>query len=403
MATPMTASQVKAQLRKWGVPFKEYKDWEDHNRNHKGKWGPVNGFMVHHTGSDSTDQRSLLYYGTAELPGPLCHFGLAQDGTVWLIGWGRANHAGSGDPDVLDAVVAESYGKYPPADNQSTVDGNARFYGVEIWYSGSHSMTAAQYQSLMKLAAAVCDFHGWSEKSVIGHGEWGSPGKWDPGYAPGKMMDMADVRADIAATLKGKQVTVPDTPDKGADKPSASTPARYRVTIGGKVYGYGAYGDHVTKVGQALVKKGFGSYYKVGPGPRWTDADTRAYAAYQRSLGYSGKDADGVPGPATLKKLLGSTSVPTVSLKRLVSAAKSNPPAKGTPVTYAGVRTVEDALVREGLLSAARADGHFGSDTVKAYAAWQRRLGYRGQDADGIPGSASLKKLADRYGFRVTA
>ncbi|MFF4610323.1 N-acetylmuramoyl-L-alanine amidase [Streptomyces albidoflavus] len=221
MATPMTTTKLLAQLKKWGVPFKEYKSWRTHNRNHKGAWGPVHGFMVHHTGSDNADQRAMLYNGLANLPGPLCHFGLAQDGTVHLIGWGRANHAGSGDPDVLSAVIAESYGKTPPADRRATVDGNSRFYGVEIWYSGSHKMTDAQYATLRKLSAAICDAHGWSAKSVIGHGEW-QPGKWDPGHKPGQMMDMAAVRADIASTLSGKAATPPATPKPPA-KPDPAT------------------------------------------------------------------------------------------------------------------------------------------------------------------------------------
>lgn len=226
MATPMTASQIKSQLKKWGVKYSEYKSWSTHNRNHVGNWGPVNGFMVHHTGSDGKDQRELLYSGISGLPGPLCHFGLAQDGTVHLIGWGRANHAGAGDPDVLNAVVNENYGANPPVDNESSVDGNARFYGVEIWYSGSHAMSTAQYAALRKLAAAICDFHGWSEKSVIGHGEWGSPGKWDPGISSGKMMNMANVRADIKETLGGKpSAPAPTTPvpSKPADSVSEHT------------------------------------------------------------------------------------------------------------------------------------------------------------------------------------
>ncbi|AXG66142.1 LysM-like endolysin [Streptomyces phage Annadreamy] len=222
MATPMTSSQIVAQLKKWGIKYAEYKSWKTHNRNHMGAWGPVNGFMVHHTGSDGKDQRALLYDGISGLPGPLCHFGLAQDGTVHLVGWGRANHAGSGDPDVLKAVIDESYGANPPVDNQSSVDGNARFYGVEIWYSGSHKMTDAQYATLRKLAAAICDFHGWSEKSVIGHGEWGSPGKWDPGISSGKMMNMAEVRADIKATLGGSKTPDP-VPSKPADSASTHT------------------------------------------------------------------------------------------------------------------------------------------------------------------------------------
>src|SRR5690606_34846761 len=85
---------------------------------------------------------------------------------------------------------------------------------------------------------------------------------------------------------------------------------RYQVTIDGKTYGYGASGSHVTAVGRALVAAGFGKHYKVGPGPNWSDADTLNYADYQRSLGYSGSDADGVPGPTSLRKLLGTKSKP---------------------------------------------------------------------------------------------
>lgn len=212
----MTSVQIVAQLKKWGISYKEYKDWKTHNRTAAtGKtFGPVNGLMVHHTGTDNKDQRELLYGGVSGLPGPLCHFGLAQDGTIHLVGWGYANHAGNGDPDVLAAVIAETYAVNPPADNESSVDGNKRFYGVEIWYSGSHAMSAAQYVTLRKLASAICDFHGWSEKSVIGHGEWGSPGKWDPGISAGKMMDMSKVRADIKSTLAAGAKPVVTTPAK---------------------------------------------------------------------------------------------------------------------------------------------------------------------------------------------
>lgn len=212
MATPMTATQIMGQLKKWGIPFKEYRDWETHNRGNRGDgWGPVHGLMVHHTGSDSKDQRELLYAGRTDLPGPLCQFGLSQDGVIHLVGWGRANHAGAGDDDVLKAVVAENYGDYPPADNEANTDGNARFYGVEIWYSGSHGMTTAQYTTLLKLAACILDFHGWSQKSVIAHGEW-TPGKWDPGYAPGRMMDMRAVRNDIRDLILRGKTNVADTP-----------------------------------------------------------------------------------------------------------------------------------------------------------------------------------------------
>ncbi|MDQ1016702.1 hypothetical protein QFZ43_003251 [Streptomyces afghaniensis] len=300
MATPMTPAQVLAQFKKFGIPYAEYKDWKTHNRNHKGAWGPVHGLMVHHTGSDSKDQRELLYKGTADLPGPLCHFGLDQAGKIHLVGWGRANHAGSGDDDVLDAVIAE---KPIPVDNESNTDGNSRFYGIEIWYSGTHPMTDAQYATLRLLAAAICDFHGWDEGSVIGHGEWGSPGKWDPGYKPGKMMDMDAVRSDIKATL-AKGDPAPGKPEKPS-KPAPAPKPRPGIPAfpGAYYFRPGAKNQYVTTLGRQLVKKGYGKFYKQGPGPQWTAVDRAAVKAFQLAHKELKGDADGYPGPLTWKML----------------------------------------------------------------------------------------------------
>lgn len=197
---------------------------------------------------------------------------------------------------------------------------------------------------------------------------------------------------------------------------SGSGIARYQVTINGLKYGYGASGSHVTKTGEALVAKGFGSHYSVGPGPDWTDSDTLNYSDYQKSLGYTGTAADGVPGEASLKLLLGTLpsapepTVPTVSLARLKKAAGADPDAAQGHQTYAaGVKIVEAALVREGLLSKTYSgDGSYGSKTVTAYSKWQLKL-YPGAStkpgggADGIPGKDSLVKLGHKYGFSVIA
>jgi hypothetical protein len=90
---------------------------------------------------------------------------------------------------------------------------------------------------------------------------------------------------------------------------TASTPARYQVTINGLKYGYGAKGDHITAVGKALVKAGFGKHYTDGPDSSWSDADTKNFSDFQKSLGMkgtaAGQDADGVPGATSLTKLMG--------------------------------------------------------------------------------------------------
>jgi hypothetical protein len=95
----------------------------------------------------------------------------------------------------------------------------------------------------------------------------------------------------------------------------------------------------------------------------------------------------------------------TVSLARVVEAARLDgprPQGVGTPGDQGDVRLVEQALAAEGLLVASLVDGAFGTSSVSAYAAWQRRLGYTGADADGIPGMDSLTRLGQAHGFAVT-
>lgn len=68
----------------------------------------------------------------------------------------------------------------------------------------------------------------------------------------------------------------------------------------------------------------------------------------------------------------------------------------------ASVRLVENALAAEGYLPPRwKSDGSFGSMTLTAYVKWQRHLGYRGNDADGIPGLKSLTALGNAHGFGV--
>jgi uncharacterized coiled-coil protein SlyX len=202
MATPLAASTLLAALRAEGCQVVEYKSWRTHNRNHKGAWGPVNGVMIHHTVSSGEESSvELCYFGHASLPGPLCHTVGGKSGKLYMVSAGRANHAGSGDDDVLTSVINETA---LPADNEANTDGNARFYGLEIVNLGNGKDTypANQYDAAVRWAAAICRTHGWSEKSVIGHKEW-QPGKIDPhGPVEGRgSFDMDAFRRDVAERL----------------------------------------------------------------------------------------------------------------------------------------------------------------------------------------------------------
>ncbi|MDH6189108.1 hypothetical protein M2168_002140 [Streptomyces sp. CZ24] len=304
MSAPMPAARFLKALRDEGLDVVEEGNWASHNRNHAGPWGGVHGVLIHHTVTQGTANTvRIVRDGYSGLPGPLCHGMIAKDGRVHLVGYGRANHAGLGDPGVLAAVIAE---RTLPRTDEASVDGNRAFYGFECENlgDGADPWPAAQLDAIERVSAAICRVHGWGARSVIGHLEW-QPGKIDPrGFSMGSM------RNRIAARLDQDE-----------------------------------------------------------PGP--------------------------LPAPKR----------PKVSLSRLIAAARSDPPAKGQRVTYAGVRTYETALVDEGLLAKTYLDGHFGTTTVTATSEWQERLGYRGrkpgQPADGTPGRASLTELGRRHGFDV--
>jgi N-acetylmuramoyl-L-alanine amidase len=226
MATPLTAAQFIAALKAEGVHVVEVGDWRTHNRAGHGAWGPVNGVMVHHTVTRGTDNTvAICRDGYTALPGPLCHGVIAKNGAVHLVGYGRANHAGSGDDDVLAAVIAE---KPLPAPNEANTDGNSRFYGFECENlgDGTDPWPAAQVEAIVRTAAALCRAHGWGKDgptSVIGHREW-QPGKVDP-RGPG--MSMPDVRKRVTERLAHAASWSPGTP---APTPTPKPTTEERLT-----------------------------------------------------------------------------------------------------------------------------------------------------------------------------
>lgn len=196
MANPMTAASLVTALNRWGLTVVEEPGWRENNRNDVAKWGPVHGTMVHHTASaDGWGIVNVCFNGRSDLPGPLCAGVIRKDGTVHLVGNGRANHAGSGGTAVLDAVINET--AIPDRPGPDAVDGNARFYGFECVNRGDgvDPWPEAQLDAIARVQAAICEHHGWSAQSVIGHLEW-TTRKIDP-----RGFTMAGMRTRVAALL----------------------------------------------------------------------------------------------------------------------------------------------------------------------------------------------------------
>lgn len=306
MATPLSAAKMLAVLKAEGLTVHEHSGWATHNRDSAtGKtFGPVIGVLIHHTAGHN--DRELCYNGRSGLPGPLCHSWLGKTDGLWMIGHGRANHAGMVDLDVLNALRDEA----PlPHDDVANVDGNDSLYGLEIENLGKDGdpYPDAQYQQAVLWAAALCRAHGWSEKSIAGHKEV-QPGKVDPSF------DMDDFRADVKKQLAAKpETTTPSKPTGSAKKPKVDLS---RLVGAAKAdptakQGHVTYMAGTNLVEAALVKAGYLAKTYAGDGSFGTTTIT-AYAKWQHHLGYTGTDANGIPGKISLSKLGDKTGLFTV-------------------------------------------------------------------------------------------
>jgi len=104
---------------------------------------------------------------------------------------------------------------------------------------------------------------------------------------------------------------------------------------------------------------------------------------------------------ATAGQTVTAAALPVVNMEATVLAAQIDPRRADntlTPGAKSSVLAVERALQAKNLLSAQWVDGYFGTETISAYAAYQRSLGYSGLAANGLPGTTSLTKLGlNRY------
>lgn len=302
------------------------------------------------------------------------HFGTGRAGQLyqWVSASDRAWAQGSGNTSWLSS---ENEGRGGQALTEAQIDRNAEIFA---WVHQTYGVP-------LRRAAGPDDrglgWHGMGGKA------WGN----HPNCPGPKIVAQLDEIVKRAAAIVGKK----PTPDggTGSGKPSTggSTPARYQVTINKLRYGYGATGTHITKVGQALVAKGC-SAYESGPGPQWTDADTRSYQKWQKKLGYSGTAADGVPGEDSLKKLLGylPTIAPTTPKYTPFPGAAFFSPGRRSPLITAMGRR----LVAEGCSAYTHGPGDTWTEADRrSYARWQKKLGHSGRAADGIPGPASWAAL----------
>lgn len=150
-------------------------------------------------------------------------------------------------------------------------------------------------------------------------------------------------------------------------------------SVGG---GYVLCNDHVGNVRKIPM-----SYYSGMARPFWVYSTPAIYRhAFGRNPNSKAPAIAPKPAPAPTPV---AKPLPAVSLTDLRYAVRHRKPYKMVP------------LVRQALGEKARWVKP-GPGFKRSYAKWQRKLGYTGRNADGVPGSVSLKKLGAKSGlFRV--
>lgn len=201
----------------------------------------------------------------------------------------RTNRVGKAciQVEVLARAGKPFTGYWKPGKNFRALMAAIRSYGVpDVFPMGA---LAEKYAD----PKAKRDRDVWLTKG--GHfGHCNIPGNdhWDPGA-------ISTAALFKAAPKEGSGSAGGSKPPTTKPKPVTSIPA----FPGAYYFRAGAKNQYVTMLGRQLVKKGYGRFYRVGPGPQWTAIDRAAVRAFQKAQGWTGSDADGYPGPQTWKRL----------------------------------------------------------------------------------------------------
>lgn len=200
------------------------------------------GMIFHHTATGSSNTApAVLWNGRPDLPGPLCNTAGLADGTIAMIAAHPANHAG--------ASGGKSMGPLP-----TTRTFNKLVWGHEVVYPGTVPMSPAQYRSMLILGGVISGIlRRGSAEWCRGHRETSITGKWDPGYATGKTIDLGAARRDTWAALHSPPPQEDDMPSP-ADLWNHRIPDRFfpldsgRTLSAGETVGWAA--AHAAKAGQ---------------------------------------------------------------------------------------------------------------------------------------------------------
>lgn len=249
------------------------------------------GVVWHHTACGTFSKGNMPSLQWCRFPGQYagkaraCHIVVGRDGKLQIIAGRGAYHAGAGGPLKVNGTKI-------PKDL-----GNRYLIGIEIEASSTRKvnkknretpksgMNPAQLESVAKFCAALFDLLDWETDAAIRHQDWAPRRKVDVG------IPLKSIREEID---KYRTKTGHPQPEEPPVKPVVPV-VRVEDLRPRKA------NDSILIVKDALNKE-----YRKARLPMHNRFGGRMrgfYHKWQKSLGYKGKDADGLPGRDSLSKL----------------------------------------------------------------------------------------------------
>ncbi|MGW1077638.1 peptidoglycan-binding protein [Streptomyces sp. NPDC002537] len=232
----------------------------------------VNGVILHIMEGTLDGSDSWFRNASAQAS---AHFGVGKDGRIyqWVDTADRAWAQGSGNRTWL-SIEHEGHSGQALTDQQLAA--TAR---VIAWMYSVHKFPLQQTDNVTRPGIG---WHGMGGSAWGGHSA--CPGEAIKNQRPAILR--------IAASITTQKPTTPDT-----------TSTNLVPFPGSNFFATGRRSPIIASMRTRLITEGCDHYTSTANTDTWGSGDLASYAAWQRKLGYSGKDADGIPGPTTWTQL----------------------------------------------------------------------------------------------------
>lgn len=246
-------------LKTAGVAYELVPGWKDRGLGDYRRWEPA-AVVWHHDASPKGDSPGVVKFILDHFQTNGASVWIDRAGVWHIIASGRTAHTGNVRPGMPD--------------NETAI-------GIETDHTTGEDWPPALLDSLRLGTAAIFNARGWPADALHFHKSICDP--------PGRKVDPDGLElADERRTVARLMARMADQSDRGDRGPVVSLKRLQRLARRATwSRGYGAQGRaQVAVVRAALKAEGHGNYRK-----------------WQQALGYTGKDADGIPGEASLTEL----------------------------------------------------------------------------------------------------